>query len=225
MVFGLDLVSSILLTASALALAYFFNGQLQRRLEKRTTSYHVKLEAFRAINQSAMGVIGALIGLRNLFGLLKENSLTDAEIIEIAWQLGLAREAERPLETAITDAMAADFKAASLEKEENERLEALRTWADATQFSLLVLYTRVLAFHIDALTLQAGQADLVSNHDDVESSLSRFQRMVLLYMEHTTDQAGRGSPSPEELDAEIATLNEEWQNLRLAMWVELDRTL
>lgn len=225
MVFGLDLVSSIFLTAFVLALAYFFNGQLQRRLEKRTTSYHVKLEAFQAINRSAMGVIGALIGLRNLFGLLKENSLTDAEVIEIAWQLGLAREAERPLETTIVDTMAIDFKAASLEKEEDERLTAIRSWADATHFSLLVLYTRVLAFHIDALTLQASQADLVSNHDDVESSLSRFQARVSQYSGYIADRTGRGSPFPEELDAEIAALDEEWRNLRLAMWVELERTL
>ncbi len=225
MVFGLDLVDSIVITAIALALAYFFNGQLQQRLEKRTTSYYAKLEAFRGINQSAMGVVGALIGLRNLFGLLKENSLTEAEVFEIAWQLGMAREAERPLGTTIADTTAIDFKAASLENEEKERLEALRAWAESTQFSLLVLYTRVLAFHIDALTLQARQADLVSNYDDVESSLSRFLRLVLHYSEHINDRAGRGSPSPEELDAEIAALGEEWKNLRLAMWIELERTL
>lgn len=225
MVFGLDLISSIVLTAIVLALAYFFNGQLQRRLEKRTTSYHVKLEAFRAINQSAMGVIGALIGLRNLFGLLKENSLTDAEVLEVAWQLGLAREAERPLETTIADTMGADFKAASLHDDEDERLTAIKSWADATHFSLLILYTRVLAFHIDALTLQASQADLVSDHDDVERSLNRFQAMISQYSGYIADRAGRGSPSPEELDAEITALGEEWQNLKLAMWVELERTL
>ena len=119
MVLGLDLVGSILVSSIILAVGYFLNGHRQRQLEKRTTNYHAKLSASQKVNEAAVGLIGGSIGLRNLLALPWEKTPSEQEIFEVAWQLALAREAERPLSTDIVEILSNEFKEASQEDGES----------------------------------------------------------------------------------------------------------
>jgi hypothetical protein len=225
MVLGLDLVGSIIVSSLVLAISYFLNGYRQRQLEKRTTNYHTKLSAFQKVNEAAVGLIGGLIGLRNLLSTSWEDSPSEEQIFEVAWLMALAREAERPLGTSIAESLSEDLKKATLAEDDEIRKKALGEWAEATYVSLIVLYTRVLAFHIDDLTLQASQADIVSDNDDVESALAGFQERAMEYLGYLADRTGKGTPTVEELANEIAVLDKEWRRLKVAMWAELDATL
>ncbi len=225
MVLGLDLVGSIIIASFVLAVGYFLNGHRQRQLEKRTTNYHTKLSAFQKVNEAAVGLIGGLIGLRNLLALPWDKAPSDEEIFEVAWQLALAREAERPLSTDIVEILSNEFKEASQVDGNEARSKALQEWTEATHVSLIFLYARVLAYHIDSLTLQASQADIVSDNDDVESALAGFQQRAMGYLGYATDRSEKGTPTVEELANEIAVLEKDRTRLKDAMWAELDATL
>ena len=224
MAFGLDIVSGLIVSAFTVTIGYLVNGSLQRSLKRRTTNYKVKLEAFQRTNEAVLGLIGGLIYLRMITSTFKEGPLEDEDVLEIVMQLGPAREVERPLGTSVVEKMVEDLKAAD-ELEGTSREDRLRQYAEGAQFSLLILYMRVLAFHTDKLTLHASQAEIVAEYDNLEASLAAFQGLAMSYLEYILDKTGGKMPSPELLDAEIERLNGQWKVLKQAMWEELKGTL
>ncbi len=72
------------------------------------------------VNEAAVGLIAGLIGLRNLLALPWNKAPTNDEIFDVAWQLALAREAERPLSSDIVEVLSSEFKEASRENDESD---------------------------------------------------------------------------------------------------------
>ena len=115
MVEAVDILLSVIGSAFVITIGYIINGQFQTGLEKRKTSYHSKLEAYRKVNEAVVGIFQGLQGLRYLTSIPSEELPSGEATFSLAWQTGLAREAERPLGTTVTQEMAEDFKETSLE--------------------------------------------------------------------------------------------------------------
>ncbi len=217
---ALEIVLSILGGAAVVLSGYLVNGRLQRHLQKATTNYHVKLEAYREVNRAAIGLINALVGLRNAFAIRRGNTLTEDDISDLSWQMGVARESEALLETDVIDRMSEDLNRASLQQSEQlqERAAAART-------ELLNVYSRAFAHQRDTIELQLAQANLVSQSKSVNAALGRFEERVVQHSEYSTAHAGAGSPTMEELGIGIEELMNTWRLLTEAMRDELHEAL
>ncbi len=218
----LDLIDYIviLVPSGIVILGYFLNAFLQRRLQRVTTYHNVKLAAFKRINESVAGMILALVGLRNAFAVAQE-APSKERITSIAWQIGMAREAERPLGTDVAERTSEDLKAVSIEQDD----EAMEKWAEATQFTLLSIYSRAFGYHHNAIETHSAEASMVSSTDEVESALDDFAKHAIKYSLYLTEQAGRGEPSPEQIEAEISPIAQSRRRLIDAMKRELRKPL
>lgn len=215
-----SVVTSVGVGVGVLLLGYLYNGRLQRRLQRDTTNYEAKLVAYREVNRSATHVINVLAGLRRVHAIRDGAPPTEEDLFDLAWETGLARDSEAFLETDVTSRVAQDLREAS-----KEGGSELQHWAPAARVSLISVYSRAMAHHLSAMEVQIAQANLVSRSKVVEAALGRFERRVTEYSRYTTERAGSGLPSPDDLTTETNELVAEWQRLGVAMKRELRETL
>jgi len=155
-------------------IGYFANGWRERSFERRKTNYHMKLRAFREINDSSLDLINVYQYLRKLSAKNWEETEFDQALQEILLLSVLAREVEAPVGTKVADKRAKDFEKIGSIFGSRRREKAAEGWIEGQIPSLFYLYIRVLAFHLNRLGKASADALLVAETPAVQIKIGKI---------------------------------------------------
>jgi len=155
-------------------IGYFANGWRERSFERRKTNYHMKLRAFREINDSSLDLINVYQYLRKLSAKNWEETEFDQALQEILLLSVLAREVEAPVGTKVADKRAKAFEKIGSIFGSRRREKAAEGWIEGQIPSLFYLYIRVLAFHLNRLGKASADALLVAETPAVQIEIGKI---------------------------------------------------
>ncbi len=222
-----------LLTALAIATvsiigAYLLNGWSERNLERRKTNYRAKLGHFEDANRILVRLFAVLIYARDI--LQEDPDSTDSKVLvaTIMTHAALARDEETVLDSDVAERILDDLKAVSMLKEDDQE-KGLDNWTRANYPGLVVLYLRLVTYHIHRFQSTIWNVQLVAETEQVLNGAASLIEMLLSGLHGLMEGPEPRGDKPQDRLKRVTSLEKDLRDLNIAfqraMRHELELTL
>lgn len=223
-----DLDAALVTVAASFVLAvvsYLLNGWRERSFERRKTNYHSKLAAFQQINTASQGLSSAYLYLRWLSSVDWEKEDTDTALAQAVMFVALAREEEAPLGSGVSQGLATEFEKIGSKSGERRQRAAAEKWMEGATLSLVILWVRLLTYHLNRLAKAGADALLVAETPAVQNAIGKLVEHVSTQLKSVEEATGRRKPKLPDIESLRADLTPLLWTLQMAMRNELTLTM